>query len=146
MGSVAVGKVTCEETVRRRHVTIAHPMSSRNGQVDSPRIDIAEVMEIERGFVAEHRAHALGPEGRCGELVEPMPRRASEAVHTSGGSSDHATLQHLAETHGIDVERLRVIDRDEPELVERILSVLRCTPRVTVNKRRSQAVAPVPRA
>jgi hypothetical protein len=115
-----VGKLAVVDRVDVRHVA-GDAEGGRDRDVDRCRVDVAEVVQVERRLVGQNPVLAR-PERGLHQLIEAGPSDDGHAVQAVVDALDHAAPRHLDQPVRIDVDLASVCRRDEPVLVERDLS------------------------
>jgi hypothetical protein len=94
--------------VRRWHAP-AGAMAARDGDVDLRRVDIAQLIELQRRLVGEDAGRPARPERRLHIRVETARRREREAVQAHPAALDLPSLGHAHEGHRVDAQLPRVV-------------------------------------
>jgi hypothetical protein len=81
-----------------------HPATSRQGDVDLPRVDVTQVVEGEGRFMRKDPAAPLWPQGSFGIAVERTWRDEGEPIDTAAAPFELTSFGHPNEVHGIDAQ------------------------------------------
>jgi hypothetical protein len=80
---VAIIKVAAVEDVELRHLA-PRPVGGRHGQVDLGWVDVAKLVQVERGLVAKDTLDGLRPQRRLHVLVKSRARHERDPVNAVG--------------------------------------------------------------
>ena len=100
------------QCVRRWHAP-ADAVAAGDGDVNLRRVDIAQLIELQRRLVGEDAARPSRPERRLHVGVETARRRQREAVQTRPATLNLPSLGHAHEGHRVDAQPPRVVWRHE---------------------------------
>jgi hypothetical protein len=95
---------------------LLQPIDGWDGDVDLRRVDVAELVQVERGVVGEH-APAICPHRRLGQLSQLWPGiEQGEAVEAPGHALDRAAALHVDQPVGINAGLTGIGGGEEPLL------------------------------